>query len=284
MFRFLAVIVFVIGSGTIACAAEPDSVVLWIDPSGAVVVPVSIDGQGPFPFLLDTGSSHTAISRSLALRLGLVYVAKSSVLTSTGREWRPVVRINQTQIGSAESENLLASVVPPAQLGIIARDIEGIIGQDFLFGLNYTLDYGRRRLSWTSGDALERPGASRLPLVRREGRYLVQIASNTGVMPVLLVPDSGASGFVVFQREGRTPLALDPVPEEMSVQSLSGRQRARTMRLRELLLGRVTVRNQPVAVLERDPQDALEGDGLLPLHVFSTVAVNAEHGYIVLTK
>lgn len=284
MFRHLAAITFVVGSSATACAAEPDSVALSIDPSGAVIVPVCLNGQGPYPFLLDTGSSHTTISQSLAERLGVVFVAKSSVLTSTGREWRPIARIYQTQVGSAESEDLLASVVPAKQLDAIARGIEGIIGQDFLFGLNYTLDYGRRRLSWTTGGALEGAGASRLPLMRREGRYLVQVAAKAGGAPVLLVPDSGASGFVVFERNGRTPLALDPVAEVTSVQSLSGTQNARTMRLRELTLGPVTVRDQPVAVVERDRRDALEGDGLLPLHLFSAVAFNADENYIVLTK
>ena len=57
------------------------------------------------------------------------------MLTSTGREWRPVVNLDQTTIGGAQSEGLLASVTPSAQLDVVARGIEGVIGQDFLFGL-----------------------------------------------------------------------------------------------------------------------------------------------------
>ncbi len=280
----LVILVIVIGSSGSSAASheEPGWVAFSIGDSGAVIVPVSVNGHGPFPFLLDTGSSHSVMSGSLAARLELEYVAKTSVLTSTGREWRPVVKLDQTRIGSARSEGLLASVAPSTQLAAIARDIEGIIGQDFLFELNYTLDYRRKRLSWTDGKALTT--ATRLALVSREGRYLVEIAGQPGKPPVRLVPDSGASGFVMYERNGRTRLTLDPVPQVMSVHSLSGGQDVRTMMLRELTLGGVTIRNQPVAVVKRDSDDVLEGDGLFPLHLFSTITFNAEHKYITLSQ
>ena len=34
--------------------------------SGAVLVPMTINGHGPFPFLLDTGSSHSMVTDELA--------------------------------------------------------------------------------------------------------------------------------------------------------------------------------------------------------------------------
>src|SRR5687767_6290736 len=169
--------------------ADPARIAVRIDDSGAVIVPVHINGRGPFEFLVDTGSSHSAVSRSLADELALRFIARTSVLTSTGREWRPVVNLDQTTIGGAESEGLLASVAPATQLDGITRGIDGIIGQDFLFGLNYTLDYRTKRLVWTDGGS-DTNGA-RLPLVAQGGRYLVQVTSEHGGQPVLLVPDSG---------------------------------------------------------------------------------------------
>jgi predicted aspartyl protease len=278
--KLLAAAIFLVASSRVA-AAETPWVALSIDPSGAVVVPVNINGQGPFLFLLDTGSSHSVIGRSLAERLELKPVARTAVLTSTGREARAVVRLDLTTISSARSEGLLASVAPSAQLSAIVRGIEGIIGQDFLFGLNYTLDYRRHRLSWTRGGVHE--DGARLPLVASEGRYLVQIASGKEP-PILMVPDSGANGFVMFSREGRTCLRLVPISQTMAVHSLSGRHDARAMALPELNLGDLTIRDQPVAVIARDPGDAAEGDGLLPLHLFSAVSVNADEMYIVFRK
>jgi hypothetical protein len=261
-------------------SADPSEIAVHIDETGGVVVPVTINGRGPFPFLLDTGSSHSVVSRSLAEQLSLQFVAKTSVLTSTGREWRPVVTLDQTTIGDTRSEGLLASVTPSAQLHAIVRGVEGIIGQDFLFGLNYTLDYRAKRLMWSDGrsDA----GGTRVPLVVHAGRYLVQVTSARHEQPVLLVPDSGASGFVAYERNGRTKLALQPAAGITSVHSLSGGQMVRTMMLGELRLGDLTLKEQPVAVVTRDASDAVEGDGILPLHLFASVSFNARDGYLLL--
>ena len=263
---------FIIGWASIAIAEPPSWVPLAIDPSGTVVVPVHINGRGPFRFLLDTGSSHSVMSRSLAGGLALEFIAKTTVTTTTGRETRPVVRLDQTAIGAVRLDGLLVSVADSAQLAAITPDIEGIIGQDFLFRFNYTLDYRRHRLSWTDVDALD--SGTRLPLVAEHGRYLVSLGSSGGV-PLLLVPDSGSNGFVLDARDGRAPLPLEPAWAFLSVHSLSGRQDARAMILRELKLGDVTMKDQPVALVSRDSGNRLEGDGLLPLHLFDSVSFNA---------
>jgi predicted aspartyl protease len=262
--------------------ADSSHVAVRMDERGGVVVPVSINGRGPFQFLLDTGATHSVISGSLADELALRFVARASVLTSTGREWRPVVSLDQTTIGSARSEGLLASVAAAAQLDNIARGIDGIIGQDFLFDLNYTLDYRRKRLVWRDDDSYA--GGIRLPLVAQHGRYLVEIEVPEHNTPVLLVPDSGADGFVMFARNGRTPLSLESTARLTSIRSLSGGQFAHMLMLRELKLGPMTVKNQRVAIVARDEDDVAEGDGVLPLHLFASVSFNAREQCLVLRR
>jgi predicted aspartyl protease len=281
LIRFFAVAVLVLISPAIA-GAEPSWVPVSIDSAGAVIVPVRINGSGPFPFLLDTGASHSVMSESLAERLKLQPVAKTTVVTSTGAETRLVIRINQTSIGAVQSDNVLASVAPGTQLGSIARGIEGIIGQDFLFSLNYTLDYRRRRLVWSDGEQVDE--GTRLPLVAQQGRYLVQVAVGRNEPPMLLVPDTGANGFVMFARNGRTRVPLQAAAQTIAVHSLSGRQEVRTMVIRELQVGDLTIRNQAVAVMTRDGEDGREGDGLLPLHLFASVSFNARERCLVVRR
>jgi predicted aspartyl protease len=274
---YVAVAILVCISAATAGAA-PSWVPLAIDPAGAIIVHVRINDSGPFPFLLDTGASHSVMSDALIERLKLEVVARTTVVTSTGSEIRSVVRVTQTSIGSVRSENMLASVAPSAQLASIARGIEGIIGQDFLFSFNYTLDYRRRRLVWTDA-ALDVDG-TRIPLVARRGRYLAQVPVRGNDTPALLVPDSGANGFVMFARNGRTRVPLESAPHVTSIRSVSGRRDVRTMMMRELRIGEVTLRDQPVAIIARD--DESEGDGLLPLHLFASVSFNAREGYLLL--
>jgi hypothetical protein len=49
-------------------------------------------------------------------------------------------------------------------------------------------------------------------------------------------------------------------------------------------VGAVTLRNQPAVVLEREGSNLAEGDGLLPLHRFSSVSFNNREGYLVVRK
>ena len=275
-----AAVLVVLSTATAAAAAgDPSWVPVGIDRAGAVIVHVHVNDNGPFPFLLDTGATHSVISDSLADRLKLQHVAAATVATSTGREQRAVVRLNQTAIGTARSSDILATVAPAPRLASIARGIDGIIGQDFLFSFNYTLDYRRRRLVWSTGDTVD--DGTRIPLVAQRGRYLAQISVRGNDTPMLLVPDSGANGFVMFTRDGRTRMALDATAGGTSILSLSGRQDVRTMTVPELLIGDVVLRNQPVAVIARDGVDAQEGDGLLPLHLFASVSFNAREQCLV---
>ena len=51
--------------------------------------------------------------------------------------------------------------------------------------------------------------------------------------------------------------------------------------MRELRVGPVILRRQPVAVVPRDDLQAYEADGLLPLHLFDSVTFNAHERYMV---
>jgi hypothetical protein len=217
----------------------------------------------------------------LVERLGLPLVAKTAVLTSTGRELRGVVRIASAAIGAARSSELLAAAVATSALSAIAPGAEGIIGQDFLRGFNYTLDYRALRLIWSVDD--DTPGDARLPLVAQGGRYLVALTAHEEE-PILLVPDSGASDLVAFERGGRTRFPLIAASGSSDVTSLAGHRTARMMLLPELRLGSIAMRNEPIAVIPRDSADSQEGDGLLPLHLFASVAINAREGYMVVRR
>ena len=54
--------------------------------------------------------------------------------------------------------------------------------------------------------------------------------------------------------------------------------------MRELRIGDVIVRNQPVAVIARDDGDLLDGDGVLPLHLFASVSFNAREQCLVVRR
>jgi predicted aspartyl protease len=262
-------------------AADPGEVALKVRSSGALLVPVAIDGRGTFDFLLDTGSSHTVVGSELADRLALPVVAKVRVLTPAGAEMGLVVRVQHMDVDSASVEGLTPSVISIARLREREPGVEGVLGQDFLSLFDYTVDYRRKRLRWTA-EAAE--GPARVPLVQAGDRRLVQVTGNGRPGPALMVPDSGSEGFVIFERNGRTAVRVDETSQLVGVSGLAAEQSARRGVLRELRVGGVTLRNQPAVVLGRDGSSAIEGDGLLPLHQFSIVSFNNREGYLVVRK
>ena len=263
--------------------AAPEEVPFRLDASGAVLVAVEINGLRSFTFLLDTGSSHTMVSSELADRLGLPIVARTTMTTSVGTQVYPVVAVHRIAIGGAAIADLMPSVVSPAHLRAIDDRIDGIVGQDFLSSFNYTLDYRRRRLVWTADEPVDedRP---RLPLVWENDRFLVQLPSKGEGRPVLMVPDSGSNGFVLFERDGRTPMIVDYRPQSIGVSALAGARTARAAIAREIHVGSVGFVNQPVAVLNRGGVDSGGPDGILPLHVFSSVSFHSRDRYLTVRR
>jgi hypothetical protein len=245
-----------------------------------VTVPVTVNGQGPFAFLLDTGSSRSAVSSELAASLSLPTVAKTMMVTTTGSQAQPVVSFDSLTVGTASKTNLLVTVIPAPQLRVAIAGVDGIVGQDFLSSFTYTIDYRKKRLSWTAPSADD--GDQRLRLVKEDGRFLVELRQLDRTLR--LVPDSGATDLVIFERHGVLPLSLAQTGERARLVSMTGAQNARLPVMPWLLVGGVILENQLVVVVPRDEPDAPKGDGLLPLYLFSRVSFNSVESYLTIRQ
>ena len=107
---------------------------------------VTVNGNGPFRFLLDTGSSRTGCLGVLANALMLVPLADTALITPTGRAGRPIAVLRRLEVGAAPPTNVLAMIVPmPTSAG---QRVDGIVGQDVLAALTYTIDYVNRHIVW----------------------------------------------------------------------------------------------------------------------------------------
>jgi predicted aspartyl protease len=108
-----------------------------------VFVPVHIDGEGPYTFVLDTGASNTAIDAELAEELGLSDAGlEGSVEGVTGEGAGTLVSVESWRLGDVEldSQRILAIELGGGR-GPLA-DFDGLLGSDVLskFG-SVTIDY-----------------------------------------------------------------------------------------------------------------------------------------------
>ena len=279
--RMFFLVTAILACSESALLAGDGYVPMNVEADGIIMVPVVVNGHGPFPFVIDTGSNRTAISGDLAHALELPIVAKTEVVGVTGREYRAVARLTAS-IGASAPVSLMASIVPPEKLHTTARGARGIIGQDLLMTLNYTLDYKRQRFTLSlpetgNGSSIE------LPLEVEEGRVVLALPSAGGQRALRLVPDSGSTRFVVFDRGGQPPFVMEPVHRAMQIGTMTSTQTVPMVRLREVRLKTLTLRDQIAAVVQRSSKTSPHMDALLPLSIFQTVAFDMERRRLIVT-
>src|ERR1700749_109042 len=73
---------------------------------GLIVVPVKVNGCGPFDFVLDTGSSATAIDTRLAKKLALPMNGKSVDIGIKDASDRELVHIDTLSVGKGTVADL----------------------------------------------------------------------------------------------------------------------------------------------------------------------------------
>jgi predicted aspartyl protease len=198
-----------------AWAEEPTPPLLFdararTDRIGRLLVPVTINGQGPFRFVLDTGANRTVLTPQLAAHLGLPVSATNHVTLSgvTGSALVPTVMVDRVKVGDVELRNVQ---LPTA--ASLSDDTSGTLGVDALPDSRVLLDFatGRIQIRKAHRENLM-DGFSR---IRGECRYmrLLIIHATVGRVPVRAVVDTG-SQFTLANQELRAKLGypeqLDP--------------------------------------------------------------------------
>lgn len=137
-------------TSTAAAASGQASVPMTVITHGQSVletVPVYVDGHGPFPFMLDTGSSISSVTAQLAARLHLRDTGQSAQVSGvTGTSTAPMVLIPSWRLGGYQ-----LSSEPVAVLASASSTVSGLLGSDELrrFGA-ITLDFSRSLLLLSS--------------------------------------------------------------------------------------------------------------------------------------
>jgi predicted aspartyl protease len=239
-------------------------------PHGGIVLPVVLDGQGPFPMILDTGSTHSVITARVAAAIGAKAVAKAELSTTAGSQMLPVTLVDCLQLGP------IAVPVLPTVVGElpVAGEADGLIGLDVLADRHFTIDYRRGHVVWHGKRA---SGTGREPLATGgegdvvrldvvDGRFVVDALVDGRAMSLVL--DSASEVLVLFgepagSRE-RAPTDLDTLvqraPGNAGVVATLRIGRAEQQHIRAVHLGRPLVPGEPA--------------GLVPIHGFSRVTID----------
>jgi len=253
------------------------------------VVSVSINGHGPFDFLVDTGTNTTLIESDLAAELGLVPVDRLSLTTLTGSEPVPRYFLEETRVGSASVTRLEALAGPLQQLRSLDRNIRGILGMNFLAAFSFRLDYEHRRLEiFDPAEPPEVSGGILVPVEITESRVLVPVeskASRSGVWKLAL--DSGISETAILQdrlagdvRHHDTDTCIGVCTMVVHTNSFRSADAAQTTT--DMYIAHSPLRHQPIVVLPSGPEDQRRPeDGLLPVSLFHAVFFDRAHESVI---
>jgi hypothetical protein len=245
---------------------------------GEILVPVTIGSRGPYPFLLDTGSTHSAVTEALADALEAAPVARTTMRATAGLLDCLVVELPPVAVDGVAAVGLTATVLPAQAGAALGPAVAGILGQDFLSRFNFTIDYRRSRILWH--DRTYAPAGIRLALVPSGDRWVVEIPQPGTAPAYRFVPDSGADTLVLYGEALADRLVTAWLVSPASLASLTGTRTLRTGLVEGLRVGAATLARQLAVVLP--VVAAGEPDGLLPLYEFDSVFFNARDGCLVI--
>jgi predicted aspartyl protease len=160
------------------------------DHIGRVVVPVMVNGQGPFRFIVDTGANHSTISPRLARELGLKPSEEASILLDgiTGTAQVSFVTIDRLQAGDLE----IGSTDLPVVWAPVMAGADGILGAAGLTEKSLLIDFQRNRVAISRRVESEvRANSTRIHGLRL-APGLITLATRVGGVPVRAVIDTGA--------------------------------------------------------------------------------------------
>jgi len=160
------------------------------DHIGRVVVPVKINGRGPYRFVVDTGANHSTISSDLVRTLGLIPGQEASVILDgiTGSAQVSYVPIDRLQAGDLTLEDTMLPIVA-AQ---VMAGADGILGAAGMAHKSLLIDFRRNRVAIAPFlDPSARTDAIKIHAARVTSG-LIALETEVGGVRTLAVLDTGS--------------------------------------------------------------------------------------------
>jgi hypothetical protein len=277
--RFALMLAILIGSGNAGAAVPPDErspIRVPIIHDRFVLVPVMVNGTGPYLFLLDTGATSTMLSPTLATRLRLS--PAGSAVQETATYAGPVALVRASlAVGRVACRDVEVIATPLDAVQELDRRIAGVLGQDVLRSTNWWLDYqGRVLVADTEGKYPPRGLGERVDVHWHGERPAVDV-----LLPdrqsLRLVLDSAASSPLLFREVAGASTSADGWAR---LTTHFGETRARQVMVGPIRVGALVVPPFAAAMAGDLAADRAE-DGLLPTGLFEGIYFDNRAGAVV---
>jgi predicted aspartyl protease len=293
--RFFVVVFCVVCAPAFAARQKPIeptaqivTVKIKLDERSMIIVPVSVNGAGPYDFVLDTGCSKTIVDRKLAGELSLPPAGETTIVGVLASAKLSVVHVNSLSVGGATVQE--GEVFSAKYAANVASRVRGVLGEDFLLNFDVLIDYRHlvMRLEPAPGSLAETAVGEHLPMQRtasdhgelaRTRPVIYGRIPELGDASMSLLLDSGANQLTLF-RDNLGPGAVQAEPLSAGSFSRWVTSAAAARRIRSLDLGRTTVSN--LIAIGLASRTGVAWDGVLPTSLFQSVLISHFGRFVIL--
>jgi len=283
--RSLVLLLTVVHSGILAAQTGQGNEIIKfsLHDKYLIVVQATVNGQGPFRFLLDTGSTHTVIDPSLARQLLVPVIGKASLTTVSDVRQDRLARLKEVRLGEFASVSELGAVIDKMdQVKLKAPGVRGVLGEDFLSQFDLLIDYKKREIR-LDGTA---PAGERCR-IETTGHYHGSPTTNRLLIDVEFTDVSGGKAQLQLDTGAKLPELFPARGDEILSRRWAGSMAFNSGPNGTSIHPHATLRVGTTVVHELDVIQsrrgvAFDAAGLLPAFIFDRIYISHTGGYVVL--
>lgn len=281
--RFLILFALVVPSSLAAQVKQSNDIIgFQLHDKYLILVQAKVNGNGPFTFLLDTGSTHTVIDPGLARQLQAPVIGEASLVTVSDVRKDRLARLREIRVGDSVVSELGAIIDKMDEVKLRAPGIRGVLGEDFLSEFDILIDYQARTLRF-DGDA---PAGERCR-IETIGSYRDVPTTNRLLINAEIKDVSGGTVQLQLDTGAKLP-ELFPVrpgtsrsqPWAGSMAFSSGVNGSRIHPHTTIRVGTTVLSDLDVVQFRRGV--AFDAVGLLPTSIFHSIYISHSGGFVIL--
>jgi predicted aspartyl protease len=256
--------------------APSEIVISQTDRYSRMTVPVMIEGQGPFRFMIDTGAQATVVTRALRDRLALPSLGRATLVGMAATKQVELVRLNGLEFAARVFDAIHAPILEEAHIGA-----DGILGLDSLQDLRVLVDFRNQTIAVDDSRALGGNRGYEIIVRARSklGRLIITDALVDGVRTAVII-DTGAQGSMgnlALQRRLRSRSGQDVTTTDVTGATLTSPLGV----ARSVSIASMSLNNLPIAYADAPAFTALGLQkkpamvmGINDLRLFDRVAID----------
>jgi hypothetical protein len=222
---------------------------------GRPVVSVTIDGKGPFKFILDTGADVTVLDQGLAEELHLAVIGHKNLGSPAGPtpQDSKLIQVARLSVGSAELLNPECASDDIVGMFRMPDPPRGVLSATIFSGYVLTIDYAKSQLRLRAGSlpAADNSTVFDYELFQELPAVFIKVANQA----VRVHIDTGSPGGFTLPQKYMETLPLASKPEEIGrARLVSGELKVWGAKLNgSVTLGKFSFENPEVEFLESVP-------------------------------